>query len=158
MGIEAVTGRRQTTAARLGQHDHRARLARDDRVGQWQAGGRDAGDVDRPAGLPSGLRSFDPARAADLEYRAWVGYYQHDWRQALMAFAGLIRMGFGMDWCRTLHAAWLALRAIQLWAPLPDSQTVGLDEFIARWIGRLRRRPYTGPPGPPDRPRARAGS
>ena len=31
------------------------------------------------------------------------------------------------------------------------SQTVGLDEFIARWIGRLRRRPYTGPPGPPGR-------
>ena len=29
------------------------------------------------------------------------------------------------------------------------SQAVGLDEFIARWIGRLRRRPYTGPPGPP---------
>jgi hypothetical protein len=41
------------------------------------------------------------------------------------------------------------------------SQTVGLDEFIARWIGRLRRRPYTGPPGPPGPPdglRARAGS
>ena len=37
------------------------------------------------------------------------------------------------------------------------SQAVGLDEFIARWIGRLRRRPYTGPPGPPDRLRARAG-
>jgi hypothetical protein len=32
------------------------------------------------------------------------------------------------------------------------SQTVGLDEFIARWIGRLRRRPYTGPPGPPGQP------
>ena len=31
------------------------------------------------------------------------------------------------------------------------SQTVGLDEFIARWIARLRRRPYTGPPGPPGR-------
>ena len=27
------------------------------------------------------------------------------------------------------------------------SQAVGLDEFIARWIGRLRRRPYTGLPG-----------
>jgi len=26
------------------------------------------------------------------------------------------------------------------------SQTVGLEEFIARWIGRFRRRPYTGPP------------
>jgi len=37
------------------------------------------------------------------------------------------------------------------------SQTVGLDEFIARWIGRLRRRPYTGPPGPPDRLRPGAG-
>ena len=41
------------------------------------------------------------------------------------------------------------------------SQTVGLDEFIARWIGRLRRRPYTGPPGPagpPDRLSPMAGS
>ena len=37
------------------------------------------------------------------------------------------------------------------------SQTVGLDEFIARWIGRLRRRPYTGPSGPPGRLRATAG-
>ena len=41
------------------------------------------------------------------------------------------------------------------------SQAVGLDEFIARWIARLRRRSYTGPPGPPgppDRPRAKAAS
>ena len=30
------------------------------------------------------------------------------------------------------------------------SHIVELDEFIARWIGRLRRRPYTGPPGPPE--------
>jgi len=30
------------------------------------------------------------------------------------------------------------------------SQTVGLDEFLARWVARLRRRPYTGPPGPSD--------
>ena len=37
------------------------------------------------------------------------------------------------------------------------SQTVGLDEFIARWIGRLRRRPYTGPPGPPGPPDRAAG-
>jgi uncharacterized RDD family membrane protein YckC len=28
------------------------------------------------------------------------------------------------------------------------SQSVGLDEFIAGWMGRLRRRPYAGPPGP----------
>jgi uncharacterized RDD family membrane protein YckC len=32
------------------------------------------------------------------------------------------------------------------------SQAVGLDEFIARWVGRLRRRPYTSPPGPHDGP------
>jgi hypothetical protein len=38
------------------------------------------------------------------------------------------------------------------------SQTVGLDEFIARWIGRLRHRPYTGPPGPRDGLRAGAAS
>ena len=34
------------------------------------------------------------------------------------------------------------------------SQAVGLDEFIARWVGRLRRKPYSGPPGPPERLRA----
>ena len=38
------------------------------------------------------------------------------------------------------------------------SQTVGLDEFIARWIGRLRRRRYSGPPGLPDGPQSRAGA
>ena len=31
------------------------------------------------------------------------------------------------------------------------SEAVGLDEFIARWVGRLRRKPYSGPPGPPER-------
>jgi uncharacterized RDD family membrane protein YckC len=31
------------------------------------------------------------------------------------------------------------------------SQAVGLDEFTARWVGRLRRRPYAGPPGPAGR-------
>jgi hypothetical protein len=38
------------------------------------------------------------------------------------------------------------------------SRTVELDEFIARWIGRLRRRPYTGPPIPPGGRQAKAGS
>jgi hypothetical protein len=37
------------------------------------------------------------------------------------------------------------------------SHVVELDEFIARWIGRLRRRPYTGPPGPPEPPGALRG-
>jgi hypothetical protein len=30
------------------------------------------------------------------------------------------------------------------------SQAVGLDEFIARWVDRFRRRGYSGPPGPPE--------
>jgi uncharacterized RDD family membrane protein YckC len=39
------------------------------------------------------------------------------------------------------------------------SQAVGLDEFIARWVGRLRRRNYPGPPGPaPAEGRSRAMS
>jgi hypothetical protein len=38
------------------------------------------------------------------------------------------------------------------------SRTVGIDESIARWVARLRRRPYTGPPGPPPGLRATARS
>ena len=38
------------------------------------------------------------------------------------------------------------------------SQAVGLDEFIARWVARLRRRTYAGPPGPTDSPRLVRGS
>ncbi len=34
------------------------------------------------------------------------------------------------------------------------SQAVGVDEFIARWVARLRRRAYSGPPGPPELLRA----
>ncbi len=142
MGIEAVTARMKTTAARLAgrlrQHDCRAGPARQDHAGMWQAGGRDAGDAGRPAGQPSRLRSFDLARVADLEYRAWVGYYQHNWHQALIAFVGLIRMGFGMDWYRTLHAAWLALRAIQLWAPLPDNDPDGARARMRRFYSLVR--------------------
>lgn len=38
------------------------------------------------------------------------------------------------------------------------SRTVGVDESIARLVARLRRRPYTGPPGPPAGLRAPAAS
>ena len=129
MGVEAVTARLQDTTAwlarRLGPHHRRIGAARQDLAGEHAVGGRDAGAAGRPAAQPSRLRSFDPARVAELEYRAWVGYYQRNWNQALMAFVGLIRMGYGMDWRRTLRAAWLALRAIQLWAPLPDNDPDG---------------------------------
>jgi hypothetical protein len=72
-------------------------------------------------GAPSRLRSFDPVRLGDLEYQAWVGYYLRRWFRVLIASVGLVRVGFGMDWLRTLHGAWLVLRANQLWAPYPDN-------------------------------------
>src|SRR5690242_21774684 len=72
-------------------------------------------------GTPTRLRSFDPVRLADLEYRAWTGYYLRNWPQVLRASFGLVRLGFGMDWFRTVYGAWLVLRANQLWAPYPDN-------------------------------------
>ncbi len=57
---------------------------------------------------------------------------------ALMAFAGLTKMGYGMDWRRTLHATWLALRAIQLWAPLPDNNPGGARARMRRFYALVR--------------------
>jgi hypothetical protein len=142
MGIEAVTARMRTTTAqrtgRLRQHDCRTGPARTDPVSLWRPRGRDAGDAKRSAAQHNRLRSFDPARVADLEYRAWVAYYRHDWRQALTAFVALIRMGYGMDWYRTLNAALLALRAIQLWAPLRYNDPDGARACMRRFYAVIR--------------------
>ncbi len=89
-------------------------------------------------GPPVRLRSFDPVRLADLEYRAWVGYYLRNWPQVLMASFGLVRMGFGMDWHRTLYGAWLALRAIQLWAPFPDNHPSRARAYMRRFYALVR--------------------
>jgi hypothetical protein len=108
LDIEAVTARMTATAARF--------------AGRPGPPGGRPGPRRRPAGgRPSRLRSFDPGRIADLEYRAWVGYYLREWPQVLAASVGLVRAGFGMDWYRTLHGAWLVLRANQQWAPSPDN-------------------------------------
>jgi hypothetical protein len=87
----------------------------------------------RPAG-PGRLRCFDPIRVADLEYRAWVGYYLRNWGQVLAASVRLVRAGFGMGWPRTLLGAWLVLRANQLWAPAdndPDRARACMRRFYA---------------------------
>ncbi len=86
---------------------------------------------------PSRLRSFDPLRVADLEFRAWVSYYRRDWPGALRASVGLVRAGFGMDWLRTLHGAWLVLRANQLWAPA-NNDPDGARRCMRRFYGLLR--------------------
>ncbi len=83
MGIQAVTAHMNITAARLTgrlrRHDRQDGLARQDPAGLWRAEGQDAGHAGRPAGQPSRLRSFDPARVADHEYRAGGGYYRHEY-------------------------------------------------------------------------------
>lgn len=85
------------------------------------------------AGAPTRLRSFDPVRVAALEYRVWVGYYLRQWPRVLIASIGLVRVGFGMDWLRTLYGAWLVLRANQLWAPYPDNDAQRAQACILRF-------------------------
>ena len=55
----------------------------------------------------------------------WVGYYLRRWTQVLAAVVRLLRLGFGTDLLRILQAAWLMLRALQLWAPFPDDDPDG---------------------------------
>ena len=89
-------------------------------------------------GTPTRLRSFDPVRLADLEYRVWVAYYQRRWARLLIASAGLVRRGFGMDWYRTLHGAWLVLRANQLWGPYPDNHPKRAQACMRRFYALVR--------------------
>lgn len=89
-------------------------------------------------GAPTRLRSFDPVRLADLECQAWVGYYLRRWPQVLIASIGLVRVGFGMGWYRTLHGAWLVLRAIQLWAPNPGSDPEGARACMRRFYALVK--------------------
>jgi hypothetical protein len=84
-------------------------------------------------GTPTRLRSFDPVRLADLEYRVWVAYYLRQWPQVLRASVGLVRHGFGMDRYRTLHGAWLVLRANQLWAPYPANPAKAAELEVGWW-------------------------
>src|SRR5260370_24568626 len=89
-------------------------------------------------GTPTRLRSFDPVRLADLEYQAWVGYCLRRWPVVLWALIGLVRAGFGMDWYRTLHGAWLVLRANQLWAPFPDNHPKRARACMRRFYALVR--------------------
>src|SRR6266851_10310080 len=110
-------------------------------TGSWgdpERGDGAMGDsVNRTVGGPSRLRSFNPAQIADMEYRAWVAYYRREWLRLLVASVGLVHAGFGMDWLRTLHGAWLVLRANQLWAPA-DNDRAGARRCMRRFYGLLR--------------------
>lgn len=94
--------------------------------------------VSGATGGPGRLRSFNPAQIADMEYRAWVAYYRREWVRLLVASVGLVHAGFGLDWLRTLHGAWLVLRANQLWAPAPDNDPDGARRCMRRFYGLVR--------------------
>jgi hypothetical protein len=82
---------------------------------------------------PGPLRSFDPSRVAGLECAAWVAYYRRRWLRLLVAAVGLVRAGLGLSWPATVRAAWFALRAIQLWAPVPANDPERARRFMRRF-------------------------
>jgi hypothetical protein len=49
----------------------------------------------------------------------------------------VVRSAFGMDWIRTVHGAWLVLRANQLWAGDP-ADAVGARRCMRRFYALLR--------------------
>ena len=100
-------------------------------------------------GSRNSLRSFDPLRIADLEYRMWVGYYLRRWTYLLAAAVKLFRLGFGMDLVRTAQGAWLMLRAVQLWAPFPDNDPDGARACMRELYALVRMR--FGEPADPER-------
>ena len=89
---------------------------------------------------PSGPRSFDPVRIADLEYRMWVAYYLRRWTHVLAAMVRLFWLGFGTDWLRGLRGARLMLRAAQLWAPYPDNDPDGALAYLCELYALVRLR------------------
>jgi hypothetical protein len=104
----------------------------------------------QPAPAPSGTgrvrrrhqkarnpRSFDPLRVGRMESALWVAYYRREWARFLVLSVRLVRGTFGMDWIRTLHGAWLVLRANQLWAP-SQGDPDGARRCMSRFYGLLR--------------------
>jgi hypothetical protein len=80
-----------------------------------------------------GVRSFDPVRLGGHEADAWVAYYRRRWLTFLRAALGLVRVGFGMPWPRSLRGAWLVLRANQVWAPYPDNDPDAARAYMRRF-------------------------
>ena len=95
------------------------------------------------------LRSFDPFDIAELEYRMWVSYYLRRWTQVLWATVSLLRLGFGMDLVLILRGTWLMMRAVRLWAPIPDNDPDGAQAYMCELYELVRSR--FGEPADPAR-------
>jgi hypothetical protein len=88
---------------------------------------------------PSRLRSFSPVRLGHLEADVWIAYYRRQWARFLALSVLVVRTAFGMDWIRTVHGAWLVLRANQLWAPPPTrNDPAGARRCMRRFYALLR--------------------
>ena len=88
---------------------------------------------------PSRLRTFDPVHVGRLEAAVWAAYYRRQWARFLALSVLLVRHAFGMDWVRTVHGAWLVLRANMLWAPPePHSDPAGARRCMRRFYALLR--------------------
>ena len=85
----------------------------------------------------SPLRSFSPVMVGRLECAMWMAYYQRRWPQFLVLSVRLVRAAFQMNWTRTLHGAWLVLRANQLWASA-DNDPDGARRCMRRFYALLR--------------------
>ena len=86
---------------------------------------------------PRNPRSFDPLRVGRMETALWVTYYRREWVRFLLLSVRVVRSTFGMDWIRTVHGAWLVLRANQLWAPTQGDPD-GARRCMSRFYGLLR--------------------
>ena len=68
----------------------------------------------------------------------WVGYYLRRWTHVLAAALSLLRLGFGTNLVRIVQAAWLMLRAVQLWAPFPDNDPDGAQTYMRELYALVR--------------------
>jgi hypothetical protein len=86
-----------------------------------------------------GARDFDPVALGNAECDGWAAYYRREWGPFLKAAVGMVRIGFGMSWPRTVHGAWLVLRANQAWAPYPDNDPPRARGFMRRFYALVAR-------------------
>lgn len=80
-----------------------------------------------------GPRDFDPGVLGSAECDAWAAYYRREWRSFLVAAVQMVRVGFGMNWPRTVQGAWYVLRANQVWAPYPRNDPDAARTFMRRF-------------------------
>jgi hypothetical protein len=83
------------------------------------------------------MRSFDPHAVGTYECRAWETYYRRRWGAFLAASVGMVRSAFRMSWPKTIHGAWLVLRANMKWAPFPDNDPDAARALMRRFYELL---------------------